>query len=447
MKKNLLIIGIWLLFPLAVQPVWSANEVPNILLIMADDVGSDAVGCYGGQSYPTPHIDSLAAEGIRFRHGYSMPVCHPSRICLLTGRYPFRFGAAGLRWGDFPKEAEGITIAHRLKQAGYATAIAGKWQLCMMKDDLKHPNRLGFDEWCLFGWHEGGRYHNPLIYQNGKRLLNTRDEYGPDLYVQFLIDFMERQRQAGKPFFAYYPMALSHDVTNDLKDQYVTFYQDDRWMTYAEMMASMDDRVGRLLAALDAMKLKQDTLVLFTTDNGTPKATYLYVDEAGEMVRTPVYSVRHNQVVPGGKGKLDDTGTRVPLIVRWPGRIKAGETSEVMVDLTDLLPTMAEIAEVQNQDVPRDGISFAPVLEGRARERSRSWVYTEKKRNDCIRSRDWRLYRDGRCFDLRNDPKELNPVVREHLSPSAQDAIAQLQSQLDLMQIDKREVDAPAGVK
>lgn len=186
---------------------------PNILLIMADDVGSDAIGCYGGQSYPTPHIDALASGGMQFDHAFSMPVCHPSRVCLMTGKYPFRFGKAGMKWGDFPAAAEGMTIGDRMKQAGYATAVAGKWQLCMMKDDLDHPRRVGFDSWCLFGWHEGGRYNDPLIYQNGRRRDDTIGKYGPDLYVDFLIDFMRESQKAGKPFFAYYPMALCHDVT------------------------------------------------------------------------------------------------------------------------------------------------------------------------------------------------------------------------------------------
>ena len=131
------------------------NDKPNILLIMADDVGSDAIGCYGGQSYPTPHIDALAAGGMKFNHGYSMPVCHPSRISLMTGRYPFRFGKEGMKWGGYPKAAEGISIGDRMKNGGYATVVAGKWQLCMMKNDLEQPKRTGFDKWLLFGWPRG----------------------------------------------------------------------------------------------------------------------------------------------------------------------------------------------------------------------------------------------------------------------------------------------------
>ena len=132
------------------------QRVPNIVLILADDVGVEPLGCYGGESYDTPRLDALARDGTRFNHCYSMYACHPTRVCLLTGRYPFRFDDAP--WGGFPRSAQSETLAHVLKQAGYATAIAGKWQLALMKNDLEHPARLGFDQWCLFGWHEGPRY-------------------------------------------------------------------------------------------------------------------------------------------------------------------------------------------------------------------------------------------------------------------------------------------------
>lgn len=402
------ILGILFFTPLCLN---AAEKKPNILLIMADDVGSDAIGCYGGQSHPTPHIDALAAGGMKFDHGYAMPVCHPTRVSLTTGRYPFRFGNEGSKWGGFPDAAEGISIGNRMKQGGYATAVAGKWQLCLMKNDLDHPKRLGFDEWCLFGWHEGGRYNDPLIYQNGKLRDDTQGRYGPDLYVEFLIDFIKRSHKAAKPFFAYYPMALCHDVTDDLKDEHVAWFRDGRWMTYAEMIASMDDMVGRLVAALERIGVRDNTLVIFTTDNGTPGASYLTVNEKGKMVRPKVVSVRDGKVVPGGKGKFDDTGTRVPLIANWPGIIEPGQESSQMVDPTDYLPTLAEVAGLEEDGIPRDGVSFAPALLGTSDEsRQRRWVYLEVRGTRCVRSRDWKLYGNGRFFDLRNDPGEKSPL-------------------------------------
>lgn len=414
--------------------VEASENKPNILLIMADDVGTDAIGCYGGQSYPTPHIDALAAGGMKFHHGYSMPVCHPSRICMMTGHYPFRFGKQGLKWGDYPKAAEGISIGNRMKQAGYATAVAGKWQLCTMKNALDHPRRVGFGEWCLFGWHEGARYNDPLIYQGGKVREGTSGQFGPDFYVDFLVNFIERSRDSGKPFFAYYPMALCHDVTDDLKDRHVAYYKDGRWMTFAEMVSAMDDMVGRLTQALDRMGLRNDTLIIFTTDNGTPAASYLSVNKNGKMDRPKVFSIRDGKIVPGGKGKHDDTGTRVPLIANWPGHIKAGTEVDDMVDLTDYLPTLAEVAGLEDDGVTRDGISFAPILFGEKRSRVRPWVYCEHGKRRSVRSPDWRLYGDGRFYDLENDPLEKTRISKDQLQGDTLNNYKKLQRVLDEMQ-------------
>lgn len=392
---------------------------------MADDVGSDAIGCYGGQSYPTPYIDALAKGGMKFNHGYSMPVCHPSRISLMTGRYPFRFAKEGAKWGGYPKAAEGNSIGDVMKKGGYATAVAGKWQLCMMKNDLLQPGRTGFDEWCLFGWHEGARYHDPMLYQNGEVRRDVSGQYGPDLYVEFLTDFMARSKESGKPFFAYYPMALCHDVTDDLKDEHVSFANDDWWLTYGEMMASMDRMIGRLVAFLDRSGLRDNTLIIFTTDNGTPAASYLTLDESGKMVRPKVVSVRNGQVVPGGKGKLDDTGTRVPFIANWPGKIAPGSVVDDMVDLTDLLPTVVEVAGLENDGIDRDGISFAPTLFGQARSSKRDWIYIEHRGKRCVRSKDWKLYGDGRFYDMNKDPLEKSPIKE------SSDELAKLQQTLD----------------
>jgi arylsulfatase A len=149
-------------FVIAVSLVSTATRgasKPNILLILADDVGREVLGCYGGTSYKTPNIDQLAVDGVRFEHSYVMPVCHPTRTTLLTGQYPYRLGHPV--WGSFPREAEKRTLPALLRAAGYATAVAGKWQLTLLKDDLEQPRRMGFDKYCLYGWHEGPWYYQP----------------------------------------------------------------------------------------------------------------------------------------------------------------------------------------------------------------------------------------------------------------------------------------------
>ena len=424
-----------LLFVILVTSVLSAHAGdagPNILLIFADDVGTDAIGCYGGQSHPTPHIDSIASAGIKFNHCYAMPVCHPSRICLMTGKYPFRFGAAGKRWGGFPEEAESETISHEMKRLGYRTAVAGKWQLCMMKDDPMHPGRLGFDRWMLFGWHEGARYNDPLLYVNGQQLESTEGRFGPDEYVEFLVDFMEDSKRGNQPFFAYYPMALCHDVTNDLKDQTVPFYTDNRWMTYAEMISAMDDRIGRLLDELDRLDLAKNTLVLFVTDNGTAASSFFDVNENGVMQRRPVFNIQDGEVVRGGKGRLLDTGTRVPMLARWPGEIAEGTVTDAMVDLTDLLPTVVEIGGGKKSSDSIDGKSYADLLSSKLDgNRRRTWVYLGHRGRQAIRSHQAKLYSDGKFFDMLDDPAELNPILPTQLGPNARKESKMLRETLD----------------
>ncbi len=398
-------------------------EKPNILLILADDVGREVLGSYGGTSYPTPHLDRLARTGLRFEHAYSMPVCHPSRICLMTGRYPFRLGHPV--WGTFPDQWEERTLPQVLKRAGYATAIAGKWQLTLLREDPEHPFRLGFDQYSLFGWHEGPRYYEPLIWENGRIRSDVRGEYGPDVYVRFLTEFMERHRPG--PFFAFYSMALCHDVTDDL-DEPVPFGPRGRYDSYQEMVEAMDQRVGRLVGALDRLGLREKTLIFFTTDNGTPKRSIITARD-GKLVREPVSSRMGERIIPGGKGDLTDAGTRVPTIANWKGTLPQGESTDAMLDFSDLLPTLADLggAEIP-PDQTLDGTSFAPLLRAEPGE-GRDWVFAEHRGRSWVRTRDWKLYRDGRFFHVADDPDETQAIPSDR-EPAAR---GRLQTALDTL--------------
>lgn len=398
-------------------------EQPNILLILADDVGREVLGSYGGSSYSTPHLDRLARTGLRFEHAYSMPVCHPSRVCLMTGRYPFRLGHPV--WGTFPEQWEERTLPQVLKRAGYATAIAGKWQLTLLREDPEHPFRLGFDQYCLFGWHEGPRYYEPLIWENGRVRGDVHDQYGPDVYVRFLTEFMERH-QSG-PFFAFYSMALCHDVTDDLEAP-VPFGPRGRYDSYSEMVEAMDQRIGSLVGALDRLELREKTLIFFTTDNGTPKRSIITA-QGGNLVREPVSSRMGDRIIPGGKGDLTDAGTRVPTIANWTRTLSPGQSTEALVDFSDLLPTLAELggAEIPSGET-LDGTSFAPLLRGGPGE-GRDWVFAEHRGRSWVRTRDWKLYRDGRFFHAADDPDETQAISSDQ-EPAARE---RLQTALDTL--------------
>ena len=400
---------------------------PNILFILADDVGSEVLECYGGESYETPRLNELAEQGTRFDHSYTMSVCHPTRICFLTGQYPFRLGNP--KWGTFPKSAESRTIAHVLKKAGYATGIAGKWQLTLLGDDPTHPHRLGFDEYCIFGWHEGPRYYQPHIRQDGELRTDVQDRYGPDVYCEFLIDFMNRHRE--EPFFAFYSMALCHAVTDDL-DTPVPVGPNGLYQTFAEMVEAMDDHVGLLLDELDRTGLSENTIVVFFTDNGSPYESTIGVSD-GKLVDRPVLSVRNGIVVPGGKTTLLDSATRVPLLIRWPGVVEEGQVSDDLIDVSDFLPTLADLANAElPADVILDGRSFADRLL-RKGPQVRDWVFAEHKGRAFVKDRRWKLYNDGHLFDLDDDRLEQHPLPAQDPSPASRSANRHLQKAIDTL--------------
>ena len=412
---------------LAPLHVATSSPGPNFLVILADDLGVEALGCYGGTSYKTPHIDALARTGERFLHCYAMPLCHPTRVALLTGQYPARLGTPA--WGTFPENKQAETFAHVLKQAGYATAVAGKWQLTLLGKNRDHPYQLGFDEYCLFGWHEGPRYYQPLIWKNGKQRDDVHDQYGPDVYCEFLIDFMKRNRD--RPFLAYYPMALCHDVTDDLKEPVPYGPGKDRYDTFGEMVEAMDVRVGRLVAAVNRLGLRESTLILFLGDNGSPGQSIITAQN-GKYRRDPVVSRMGNRRISGGKGGLTDTGTRVPLIANWQGTIPGATTSNDLVDVSDFLPTLAELAGTSPPEgVVLDGRSFARQLLG-SQGPHREWVYSQAgRRRWWVRNQRWKLYNDGRLFDLENDPREKQPVGPGPDTPESVAARRTLQTALE----------------
>jgi arylsulfatase A len=368
---------------------------PNIILIMADDLGYECLGAYGGRSYRTPNLDALAASGLRFDNCFSTPKCSPSRVTILTGRYTVR---TTMKWGHIPEDE--ITFGHLLQQAGHATALAGKWQLGRIVDEPNRVRRFGFQQSAVWAWHEGPRYWRPMVYRNDKLMTGVENRYGPEVYTEFLIEFMEQNR--GRPFLAYYPMCLTHYPKSNEPSP-----QDRRHLTFAEMVASMDAMVGKLVDALDRLELRDRTLILFTADNGSP---------------TSEVSLLGDRRIKGGKAKLTDNGTRVPLIANWQGTVPGGKTNDNLIDFTDFLPTLADLAGAKlPPNVAIDGRSFAPQLRGEQGD-PREWVFTDWSGKAWVRDKDWKLYRSGRLYDMKNDPEEKQPLpenqaadVRERL--------------------------------
>lgn len=391
---------------------------PNIILIMADDLGSEAVGCYGGTSYKTPILDKMAANGVKFNHGYAYPLCTPTRVSLMTGKYNFR------NWKAFGiLDPEEKTFGHLMQDEGYKTCMVGKWQLQsydppgfsggdLRRDTGMKVDDAGFDEYCM--WHtrhteeKGSRFADPLIYQNGKFLKNTNDKYGPDVYTDYLLDFVSRNKEA--PFFVYYPMALTHGPfvptpdSEEWKDQTLHHVQDNKH--FGDMVEYTDKIMGRILDHLDKEGMAENTLVIFYSDNGTHQS---------------LSSLMGDKEVWGGKTLPNDAGTRVPLIVNWKGKIKPGTVSNEMISTPDFIPTMFEaIGKEMPVTYQTDGQSFYKELIGQPDQR-KDWVYVDYNPRPgwdkdhlmpatFVKGDRYKLYTYGKFYDVENDELEKKPL-------------------------------------
>jgi len=397
---------------------------PNILFIMADDLGVECLRSYGGTSYRTPVLKALAAEGTQWQNCFSTPLCTPSRVQVMTGRYPFRTSWNQLidnrpRGQQFFNPRIETTFGNVLRDAGYRTAVAGKWQLCHFQDYPRHAKVCGFDEHLLWIWKDQEkrqpRYWNPLMWKNGQQYSPGREAYGPDLCVDFLTDFIERNYDA--PFLAYFPMILPHGphLPTPFDDPKTPRLKQDS-AYFSSMVHYMDNLVGRLIATLQRLGLRENTLILFCADNGTKKT---------------ISSRRNGVWVQGGKAKLTDNGCHVPLIANQPGVVPQGVKVNDLVDLSDILPTFAELTGgTLPKSVTIDGRSFAPRLMGQS-QRQRSWVYIELGNRRAIRDHRYKLYGDGSFYDLNTDPKERYPQTSGDLSTAGLVARARLKWSLD----------------
>jgi arylsulfatase A len=400
---------------------------PNVVLILADDVGVEAFGCYGGESYATTRIDALARSGARFTHCYSQPLCTPSRVKLLTGRGNLR----NYQRFSYLDPAE-RTIAHLAREAGYATCVVGKWQLYGAEHYGEwagkgaHPREAGFDSWCLWQLSVlGSRYADPTLEVDGAPPRELPGRYGPEVFTEHLLEFASEH--ADQPFFVFYPMALVHgpfEPTPCSRPGELT-----RQEAFADMVSTMDTLVGRIEDGLEALGLRERTLLLFTSDNGTS---------------TKIRSRRHGREVYGGKGLSVARGIHVPLIASWPEGIPAGSVIGDLVDLSDFLPTLAEAmgVELSGRDEPvLDGRSFLPRLLGLPGDpRSALTIYSNPRpgtgRNPRYRfafDHGYKLYDDGRFYDLVRDPEEQRPLAAHELDAEARRRRAFLEEELGRM--------------
>ena len=405
---------------------WAADGKTrlNIIFILADDLGYGDLGCYGQERIKTPNIDQLAAQGLRFTQAYAgSTVCAPSRCSLMTGLHT---GHCTIRGNaDVPLRDQDVTVAEVLKQAGYRTGLVGKWGLGEVNTS-GHPNRQGFD--YFYGYLDQTHAHNYYpdhLWRNEERIplpnkvaggvSSNKQVYSHDLIEQEAMDFIHRER--ANPFFLYLAVTIPH-ANNEAKQfgmevpdlgEYADRDWPDQEKAKAAMISRLDRHVGQLMNRLEELKISENTIVIFTSDNGPHK-------EGGS---DPNF-FDSNGPLRGIKRDLYEGGIRVPTIAHRPGHIKAGETTGQIFTFWDFLPTAAELAGAPSPDV--DGISIVPTLLGKSTEQKQHeyiyWEFFERGFQQAARSGPWKAVRLNRSeplalFNLENDLGEEHDVASD----------------------------------
>ena len=427
---------------------------PNIVFILADDLGFAEIGANGADKYKTPNIDSLAKTGLRFNHYYTAPLCGPSRALILTGRYAFRTGAVTqdacgsiVRTGD---KAE-VMVPTVLKKAGYTSAMIGKWGQLLPSGD---PAEWGFDHVMSFKasgvyWNkaaaaawikkyglagekgaEDGVRANPGPYNiDDKQLMLADNEYMPDLMHKDAVAFINENKD--KPFLLYYSMSHVHAQILPTPDSTLPAPGSDFAARYAHVyndnISYMDKLVGKLLAELDRLNLRDNTVIFFMGDNGTAKAA------------SDLATIGGRRLI-GQKGGMEEGGGLVPFLVSWKGVTPAGKLNDNFTDASDLLPTFAEIA---GAPLPEhriiDGKSLLPQIKGETKS-PRTWAFTQLGENYYVREAGWKLNQTGQLFDMKNAPFEEILVPADSKDEAAVAARKRLTTAL-------AELNPGAGVK
>jgi len=428
------------------------NGRPNFLIIMVDDLGKEWISLTGADSVRTPAIDRLAETGMEFRNAWSMPQCTPSRVALLTGTYPYNNGWINHydvpRWGHGARfdPAKNLTFANVLREAGYRTCAAGKWQINDFRLEPEAIVNAGFDEYCMWTGGEGGnekisgeRYWDPYIHtKDGSRVYEG--QFGPDIFADFIISFMKENRD--EPMLIYYPMVLTHGplVYTPREPGATTKLEKHKAMT-----RYTDHLVDRLVKELDLLGIRENTYLIFTTDNGT----------AGNIIGS-----RNGIPTRGGKTFLTENGVNAPFIINAPGLVPEGVSTDALMDFTDLFPTLADLAGIELPvDAHLDGISFAPVLNAGGKG-ERDWILAMgslagrvgedgmiknwyRFRDRALRNKQYKVYVDTlqqihRLYDLENDPFERRNLVEE---PGLEEVLEQFEQLVEKLPAEDSQPD------
>lgn len=382
-----------------------ATDKPNIIIILADDVGYDALSSHGNQTFQTPRLDEMRSNGMDFTHCYGSPLCSPSRFMFVTGQYNFRNYTV---WGEMNPNQK--TFANLMQAAGYATYVAGKWQFDGGDTAIRN---FGYDDYSVWDPDKdlpaGSHYKDPHVYEKGRFLSASKikDKYGDDIFTTRVLSFIKSNQD--NKFFVFFPITLCHAPYSPTPDnpEFTNWPANGNDTTFfPSMIKYMDKKVGQIIDSLKAWNLYDNTIVMFSGDNGTPQHIWYSVNEV---------------LKEGTKASTTAAGTNVPLIVTWPTKIAGGQINRNLVDFTDFLPTVADAAQISipNEYGVIDGVSFYNQLDGTS-DASRSWVFchydpntnkgsTVRKR--WIQDTTYKAYDSTKkLFDIVKDPEEKSPI-------------------------------------
>ncbi|TWT51080.1 Arylsulfatase [Rubripirellula amarantea] len=411
-SKVLWVIGLVTFLGLAELPTVQGQTRPNVLLILTDDHGALDAGCYGSDDLKTPNIDRVAREGVRFTNAFAHTVCCPARAMLMTGRHPQRGDVGSWTQGGNSPQPTGrnlllseTTIAEAFQRAGYATALFGKWHLGGAQ--THGPSRQGFDE--FFGIRGGfidnynhyglhGKGHHDLFEKTTE--VWREGEYFMDMVTDRSIEFV-RSHQA-EPFFLYYPMNLPHYPEQSIEPYASDFADlDPARQSYARILASTDHYIGRMLDALDELKLANNTIVVIAGDNGYSSEDYQITVDGHASGHPKGFNYGPNAgggntgKWRGSKGSFLEGGLRVPMLVRYPGTIPAGEVRDQTITLMDWFPTVAGYAGVDTSEIEFDGQDLRPVIAKDAASNHYETMHWHWQNSWTVRQGDWKLIVNG----------------------------------------------------
>lgn len=403
-----------------VQRVHNKKDRPNIVFIIADDMGWADVG-YHGSEIETPNIDRLAAEGVRFNQHYVMPTCTPTRIGLMTGRYPSRYGVTSPDYGKLFDD-DTVTVAEALRRSGYATSISGKWH--MGSPPQWTPLKYGFDS--SYGYFHGQIDPYTHHYKTGVRSWHRNDEYleeeghATDLITEEAVRVIQSRQD--KPFFLYVAYSVPHfplDEPDEWTARYAGRFEapSRRWL--AASITHMDHGIGRIVEALDRQGLREKTLVVFVSDNGGQTSWHSTEQYRGRYADKPHTVLGDNRPLRGWKGDLYEGGIRVPALANWPGVLPAG-ARDAPVHIVDWMPTLCALGGyTPERDLQWDGRDIWPLVVGSVATATPRSLYWKAPNYAAVRQGDWKLIvkkgaDDGQLYDLASDPCETNDVAGRH---------------------------------